>query len=35
VKEAESHAAEVLRHIAQAELRMDAMRLVLMGKMRI
>ena len=32
VLEAGSHAEEVLRHIAQAELRLDSVRLVLMGK---
>jgi ATP-dependent helicase HepA len=34
VLEAGRHAEEVLRHIAQAELRLDAVRLILMGKMR-
>ncbi len=32
VRDAELHAQEVLRHIAQAELRLDAVRLILMGK---
>jgi ATP-dependent helicase HepA len=32
VMEAGRHAEEVLRHIAQAELRLDAVRLILMGK---
>ena len=32
VKDAERHAEEVLRHIAQAELRLDAVRLILLGK---